>query len=127
MVPPIQSPPQQVNPQPMVNSKFSQKRDDFNTVEQIEEKKDEFNQLNENMQKNIIRNLVKRKLSEMPDLVNPSDLETTETVQTWLVDKDLFELDELLINLKDTPTFRELVQEAINLAAEEDKKGEKWP
>ena len=61
----------------------------------------------------------------MPDLVNPNDQYTTETVQTWLVDKDLFELDELLINLKDTPTFRELVQEAINLAAEEDKKGEK--
>lgn len=49
----------------------------------------------------IFRNLIRELLKKIPDVVNPNDSKTEDVIVFWLVDKELFEDQELLTNLKD--------------------------
>lgn len=55
--------------------------------------------MNPNEKKMIFRSLVRQKLKLIPDVVDPTDRNTEDTIVYWLVDKDLFDDIELVTNL----------------------------
>lgn len=96
------------NPQPSLNApnyQGKQRAPDlkslFPSIESVESQRSAFEQLSESEKKKVLRHLVKLNFPHIIDIVPQGDIETEEVVLGMLVDKELFEVDELLNTLKD--------------------------